>query len=1589
MTACPRPAVGAGRDRGRFRLKPELLALEDRRLLSTFTVTSTADDGSTGTLRWAIAQANATSGANTVNFDATAFARPQVITLSGSQLELSNRSGTQTVTGPAVGVTISGGGKSRVLQVDGGVNAAVSGLTISGGSASGPGGGLYIQATGTVTLTGCIISGNGTSWGTKGGGGGLFNYGTATLTSCTVSGNSGMFGGGVDNRYGTMTFVDCAVSGNLGQYGGGGLLNYGKMTMTNCTVGGNRSLRQGPGAGLLNVGTLRLTGCTVTGNWGASSGGGLSNDGKATMALTGCTISDNSAGNGGGLDNSGSAALTLTGCTVSGNTASNGGGGVSTGNGATMILSSCTVSGNTASNGGGLAIASTTTLTDCTVSGNTASGIGGGIEGSGMTITACTVSGNTASNGGGLSTYFGTVLTDTIVAGNTVHPFIASDISGAVTGSYNLVGTGGAGGLTNGSNGNIVLASLTDVGLAPLGDYGGPTQTIALLPGSPALGAGVAVPPISTDQRGEPLDRPHPDIGAFQSQGFTLTPAPGSTPQATTVGTAFANPLAVTVIANNSIEPIGGGIIAFTAPSQGPSASLSATTAAIGASGVAQVNATANSIGGPCTVTASAASSATAASFALTNIAQPVFSGLSGPTINYGTASVTLSGTILAGSTAPPGSVSITVNGDTQSAVIQANGRFSSVFNTANLGVAGSPYMITYAYAATVGFLSATDTSHELTVSPATPAITWPSPAGITYGTALGSTQLDAATNVQGTFTYTPAAGTILPVGAGQTLSVTFVPTDTTDYTDATTSTTINVAQATPMITWPSPTDITYGTALSSTQLDATASSVVGGKTVTVAGTLTYLTAAGTILPAGKGETLSVTFTPTDAVDYKSTSATTTINIDQATPTVAWSNPADITYGTALSSTQLDATASVPGTFAYKPAAVTILRAGVGQTLSVSFEPTDSTDYTTATATATINVDQATPAITWPNPADITYGTPLSGTQLDASATVPGAFAYTPALGTILGAGGNQLFTASFTPTDSTDYTATSTTVHINVAMAQPSFSQLTASQSITYGQSINVSGQLAAPTAIPVGEYISITIGSASATATIQSRGSFSATIDTSALGASSTPYAITYDYPGDANFQSARDSSTTLTVNKATPTLIWPNPADIADGTPLSSTQLDATASVAGSFTYTPAADTVLKAGGGQTLTVSFTPTDSANYKSASTTATINVGKTTPTITWPNPVEITYGTPLSSIQLDATASIPGSFAYLPAAGAILNAGAGQILTVTFTPNDVADYTTAVQTTIIGVAKATPMITLIAPGGTFGGSPFPASVTIAGAGTQAAPAASLEDVAPALTYYLGSSDSGTSLGSTPPIHPGTYTVVASFAGSADYTATQSSPVTFTIDKSAPGIVLIPSIDSSVFGETVTLVAGVSFGAATPGGSVTFYDGSTPLGTVPVDASGKARLITSSLAIGSHSLTASYGGDADLLAGASGASTVSVSRAATQVVLVPQPVFNKKHKLVSLGLRAEVQPTAPGTGVPTGMVTFEIQKKSRKKVTEKVLGTMTLSDGSATLAVKPDSVFKQPVTILYSGDSDFFTSMVTPSLLTRKALQSM
>jgi len=161
------------------------------------------------------------------------------------------------------------------------------------------------------------------------------------------------------------------------------------------------------------------------------------------------------------------------------------------------------------------------------------------------------------------------------------------------------------------------------------------------------------------------------------------------------------------------------------------------------------------------------------------------------------------------------------------------------------------------------------------------------------------------------------------------------------------------------------------------------------------------------------------------------TSSPVTQSVNKGTPVITWAVPAPVTYGTALSATQLNASTTVPGVFTYSPAAGAVLNVGA-QTLSVTFTPTDAASYNTATASATLTVNMATPAITWATPAPIAYGTALSATQFDASSSVPGTFAYSPAAGTILDEGTKTL-SVIFTPANTANYNPATASVTLTV----------------------------------------------------------------------------------------------------------------------------------------------------------------------------------------------------------------------------------------------------------------------------------------------------------------------------------------------------------------------------------------------------------------------------------------------------------------------------------------------------------------------------------------------------------------------------
>jgi Putative Ig domain len=261
--------------------------------------------------------------------------------------------------------------------------------------------------------------------------GGLGNYGTLTIENSTISGNTAHVGGGVINR-GTLTIKNSTISNNTTNYGSGGVTNSGTLAIKNSTISGNDSYYFGGGVG--NSGTLTIENSTISGNT-AFGGGGVYNccSPYSSTKIINSTISGNSAVNGGGVFNHGSG-LTLT---------------------------NSTISGNAADAGGGLA--------------NSA------ITGSAYDCQFINCSPGTIS------------LDNSLIAGNQATVAAEVENTSIVSASsFNLFGSdgnAGVSGFTPGPTDIVPSVSLAQI-LGPLQNNGGPTDTHALIAGSPAIDAG-------------------------------------------------------------------------------------------------------------------------------------------------------------------------------------------------------------------------------------------------------------------------------------------------------------------------------------------------------------------------------------------------------------------------------------------------------------------------------------------------------------------------------------------------------------------------------------------------------------------------------------------------------------------------------------------------------------------------------------------------------------------------------------------------------------------------------------------------------------------------------------------------------------------------------------------------------------------------------------------------------------------------------------------------------------------------------------------------------------------------------------------
>ncbi len=462
----------------------------------------------------AINAANGNAEADVINLTAGC-----TITLTATNNTIDGNNGLPDIT---TGITVNGNGgiiernpasgdSFRIFHIASSGELTLNNVTIRNGSDPGAeGGGIF--NLGNLNINNSTITRNSND---ADGGGGIYNDGNAvTIINSTISDNTTNFGGGGIRIFsGTLNITDSTISGNTSENSGGGICISGTLNITDSTISGNTSGSSGGGIRIFS-GTLNITDSTISGNISGTSGGGISAFG--TLNITDSTISGNISGtSGGGISAFGT--LNITDSTFSANRATFSGGGVLTSSLFTITAStfSRNISGyNNPGVGGGGAInfINSNTVGDVinsTFANNTAGLNGGGVRNAGTTnFTNCTFSGNSAPNGvgGGLYDDGGvTNMQNTIVAGGTC--------SGTIIDLGSNLCDDGSCGFGAGDN--------TDPMLDPNGlqDNGGPTLTIGLVPGSPAIDGVADCLGLNLDQRGMP--RPVGlacDIGALEVQ---------------------------------------------------------------------------------------------------------------------------------------------------------------------------------------------------------------------------------------------------------------------------------------------------------------------------------------------------------------------------------------------------------------------------------------------------------------------------------------------------------------------------------------------------------------------------------------------------------------------------------------------------------------------------------------------------------------------------------------------------------------------------------------------------------------------------------------------------------------------------------------------------------------------------------------------------------------------------------------------------------------------------------------------------------------------------------------------------------------
>jgi ELWxxDGT repeat protein len=303
----------------------------------------------------------------------------------------------------------------------------------------------------------------------------------------------------------------------------------------------------------------------------------------------------------------------------------------------------------------------------------------------------------------------------------------------------------------------------------------------------------------------------------------------------------------------------------------------------------------------------------------------------------------------------------------------------------------------------------------------------------------------------------------------------------------------------------------------------------------------------------------------------------------------------------------------------------------------------------------------------------------------------------------------------------------------------------------------------------------------------------------------------------------------------------------------------------------------------------------------------------------------------------------------------------------------------------VVNLAQTHTTITGVTPSAAVNGQLVTFTATVADASPGFTPTGTLTFTDGSTTLGTSTlSSGGSAIFSTSSLMTGPHAIVATYGGDGNFIGSASAPFSKPIGKAGSNSVVTLSPATTVFGQSVTFTATITAlapGSGTPTGSVIFKDASTVLGTATLDASAHATFTTSALAVGGHAINATYTGDNHFVtSGQSLAVGDTVTRDPAQMGLIASASPSVVGQTITL--TAILRAVAPGSGVPTGTVTFKDTFGPGTVTQTTTLGTVTLAASGpnsavATLAVSTLARGAHSLSAFYGGDADFGSSQYT------------